>query len=173
MLPSNQLDTPHDPLKTGWYYIYDKPGFRGTAVFSAHVDYYPNIIGPFNKLKNSEIGDDIVVVMENGLEYKYRVIRKERYDVATIPMGDLIWPTNKPADTEWVTLITCGGEFRSATPGGPGEYLHRDVVVAERSAILVSRARTRGLPGAYRGSDAVRIGLPPIKGAQERQYHLP
>ncbi len=132
LLPSNQLDTPHDPLKTGWYYIYDKPGFLGNAVFSAHVDYYPNIIGPFNKLKNSEIGDDIVVVMENGLEYKYRVIRKERYDVATIPMGDLIWPTNKPAGAEWVTLITCGGEFRSATPGGPGEYLHRDVVVAER-----------------------------------------
>lgn len=132
ILPNNQLDTPHDPLKTGWYKIYDKPGFLGNAVFSAHVDYFPNIIGPFNKLKNSEVGDEIVVIMENGLEYKYRVIRKERYEAATIPMGDLIWPNEKPAGKEWITLITCGGEFRATQPSGAGEYLHRDVVVAER-----------------------------------------
>ncbi len=132
LLPTNQLDIPKDPYKTGWYNIYDKPGFGGNAVFSAHVDYYPNIRGPFNKLFQSEIGDDVVVVMENGLEYKYRVIRKERYDVSTIPMGELIWPTNRPAGNEWVTLITCGGRFLPTQPSGAGEYLDRDVVVAER-----------------------------------------
>lgn len=132
LLPNNQLDTPHDPYNTGWYNIYDKPGFRGNAVFSAHVDYYPNIRGPFFRLFQSELGDDITVVMENGLEYKYRVIRKERYDVATIPMGELIWPTNRPAGNEWITLITCGGRFLPTQPNGAGEYLDRDVVVAER-----------------------------------------
>ncbi len=129
---NRELDTPHDPLKTGWYDIYDKPGFNGNAVFAAHVDYYPNIIGPFNKLARLEKDDDIVVVMENGLEYKYKVIRKQRYDVKTIPMGDLIWPKEKPDGVEWITLITCGGEFVASRPGGPGEYLNRDVVVAER-----------------------------------------
>ncbi len=132
LLPNNQLDTPHDPHNTGWYKIYDKPGFGGNAVFSAHVDYYPNILGPFNKLFQSQIGDDISVVMENGLEYKYRVIRKERYDVATIPMGELIWPSNRPAGNEWITLITCGGRFLPTQASGAGEYLDRDVVVAER-----------------------------------------
>jgi sortase (surface protein transpeptidase) len=130
---NNELDTPHNPLNTGWYNIYDKPGFGGNSVFSAHVDYYPNILGPFNKLKDSELGDDILVTMENGLEYRYKVIRRERYSVDTIPMGDLIWPKDKkPADKEWITLITCGGEFVPSRPGGPGEYLQRDVVVAER-----------------------------------------
>ncbi len=130
--PNNELDTPHDPLKTGWYNIYDKPGFTGNAVFAAHVDYYPNIIGPFNKLARMDEGDEVVITMDNGTEYRYRVIRKARYDVKTIPMGDLIWPKDKPNDKEWVTLITCGGEFVASRPGGPGEYLNRDVVVAER-----------------------------------------
>lgn len=128
----NQLDTPHNPHNTGWYDLYDKPGFNGNAVFSAHVDYYPDILGPFNKLSQSEIGDEIIVTMDNGLEYHYRVIKIARYDVTNIPMGDLVWPSTKPAEADWITLITCGGEFRASRPGGPGEYLQRDVVVAER-----------------------------------------
>jgi Sortase domain len=146
-----RLDTPHDPLNTGWYEQYDRPGAtnpantgwlgyagfktvpaKGNAVFSAHVDYWPNIIGPFNKLKNIEKDDEIVVVMEDGREYVYRVIGKERYHVDNIPMGDLIWPKAKPKDEEWITLITCGGAFQASRPGGPGEYLERDVVLAKR-----------------------------------------
>ena len=135
VLESNQMDVPHDPLKTGWYEVegWGKPGFGGNSVFAAHVDYYPNIVGPFNKLKDVIPGeDDIVVVMENGLEYRYRVIRKARFKVDEIKMGELIWPAEKPEGVEWITLITCGGDFVSLVPGGPGEYLHRDVVVAER-----------------------------------------
>lgn len=129
---TNQLDVPKDPYKTGWYDLYDKPGFSGNAVFSAHVDYYPDILGPFNKLSQAEIDDEILVTMDNGVEYRYRVIRKARYNVTDIPMGELVWPSTKPAEAEWITLITCGGQFRAIRPGGPGEYLQRDIVVAER-----------------------------------------
>ncbi len=132
LLPNNVLDIPKDPLKTGWYNIYDKPGFGGNAVFSAHVDYFPNILGPFHKLSKTDLGDEIIVTMANGLEYHYKIIRKARYNVDSIPMGDLIWPQNKPAEVEWVTLITCGGEFRATSSSGAGEYLQRDIVVAER-----------------------------------------
>lgn len=129
----NQLDVPKDPLKVGWYGIYDRPGWMGNAVFSAHVDYWPDIRGPFFDLNKLEPGDEVVVVMANGQEYRYRVFRKQRYDVTTIPMGDLISAPDKPAGSEWVTLITCGGRFRAYLDGGgPGEYLDRDVVVAER-----------------------------------------
>ena len=129
----NQLDVPKNPLNTGWYEPYDRPGFGGNAVFSAHVDYFPNIKGPFYNLHKLEAGDEVAVVMDNGLTYRYRLIRKQRYEEATIPMGELIWPTDKPNGSEWVTLITCGGRFR-AYPGGNGSgyYLDRDVVVAER-----------------------------------------
>lgn len=129
----NQLDIPEDPLKVGWYGIYDRPGWMGNAVFSAHVDYWPDIRGPFFNLSKLDPGDEVIVVMADGQEYRYRVFRKQRYDVATIPMGDLIWPRERPADAEWITLITCGGRFRAYLDGGgPGEYLDRDVVVAER-----------------------------------------
>jgi len=130
ILPNNQLDVPKDPLNTGWYYIYDRPGFGGNALFAAHVDYWPNIIGPFNKLWQLDPDDQVVVVMENGLEYTYRVISKQRYPVSEIPMGDLIAAPGKPPGKEWITLITCGGEFVRGPQGG--EYVDRDVVVAER-----------------------------------------
>lgn len=132
ILPNNQLDVPKDPRQTGWYEIYDKPGFPGNAVFSAHVDYFPDIIGPFNKLSQSDIGDTVIVTMEDGREYRYKVIFVARYNVDTIPMGDIVWPQDRPATAEWVTLITCGGEFRPTSVSGAGEYLQRDVVVAER-----------------------------------------
>lgn len=129
----NQLDVPKNPLNTGWYDIYDRPGTGGNAVFSGHVIYFPDIKGPFYNLHELEAGDEVVVVMGNGTEYRYQLIKKTRYEEATIPMGDLIWPSDKPAGAEWVTLITCGGRF-VADPGGNGvgQYLDRDVVVAQR-----------------------------------------
>jgi len=132
LLPSNEMDVPKNPHNVGWYYIWDKPGWGGNAVFSAHVDYYPNIRGPFYNLKDLNPGDEIIVVMDGGPEYVYRVISKQRYRVDEIPTGDLIEAPTKPPDKEWITLITCGGEFVPIRPGGPGEYLHRDVVIAER-----------------------------------------
>jgi hypothetical protein len=126
----NQLQTPKDPHKTGWYYIYDRPGWGGNAVFSAHVDYWPNIKGPFNRLDETEPGDRVHVVMEDGTRYVYEVFRLTRYDVDTIPMGEVIWPTDRPAGEEWITLITCGGTFVQTSSQGWGEYIHRDVAVA-------------------------------------------
>jgi hypothetical protein len=129
---TNTLDTPHDAVnKIGWYSIYDKPGFLGNAVFSAHVNYNFKQ-GPFAKLQDVKQDDEIVVQMEGGPAYKYRVFRKQRYDVDTIPMGDLIWPKDRPANEEWITLITCGGRFVATQPNGLGEYRDRDVVVALR-----------------------------------------
>ena len=130
---TNQLDTPRDPHNTGWYNQYDKPGFGGNSVFSAHVDYFPNILGPFYNLKKIDPDDEITVVMENGLEYRYRVISKQQYNLDDINMAELIWPTTKPAGAEWITLITCGGQFVKTEASGAGKYLSRDVVIAQRS----------------------------------------
>ena len=129
----NQLEVPKDPLDVGWYGIYQKPGWGFNSVFSAHVDYYPSTRGPFYNLADMEIGDEIIVVMENGLEYHYRVIRNEQWTVEDIPTGDLIKAHDRPEGDEWITLITCGGDFVPYNGyDGPGYYKHRDVVVAER-----------------------------------------
>jgi sortase (surface protein transpeptidase) len=132
LLPNNEMDTPHDANgKVGWYYIYDKPGFRGNAIFSAHINYNKKD-GPFAQLSKAKVGDEVAVVMENGTEYKYKILRNDRIPVAKLDMGALIWPSTRPAGTEWVTLITCGGRLGPLDQNGFGEYLDRDVVVAER-----------------------------------------
>jgi hypothetical protein len=133
---TNTMETPKDPHNTGWYYEpetpdrWDRPGWGGNAVFSAHVDYWPDIVGPFSRLAETKPGDRIHVVMEDGTRYVYEAVTNTQYDADTIPMGEIIDPPERPAGEEWVTLITCGGTFVRG-PQGWGEYLHRDVVVAK------------------------------------------
>jgi len=131
LLWNNQMDTPHNPLNVGWYSIYDEPGQDGNGVFSAHVDYYPNIRGPFYDLDQMVAGDQVVVVLADGTELTYEVFSNRRYEASNMPMGEIIWPSNRPDGEEWITLITCGGTFQPNNgTSGPGQYLHRDVVLA-------------------------------------------
>jgi sortase (surface protein transpeptidase) len=124
----NELDTPKDTNRSvGWYYIYDKPGWGGNALFSAHV-YYHSIPAPFVNLAKSKEGDPIVIQMEDGTQYNYSVISNKRYNRETIDMGAIIWPKEKADYDEWITLITCGGELDSTGQ----EYISRDVIVAKR-----------------------------------------
>lgn len=125
----NELDTPKDENRAvGWYYIYDRPGWGGNAVFSAHV-YYGGIPGPFVNLAKAVKDDIITVTMEDGTEYRYKVISNTRYHRDTIPMGDIIWPGQRPKNSEWITLITCGGQLDATGQ----QYLSRDVIVAEQT----------------------------------------
>jgi len=125
---TNTMETPQDEnTAVGWYHIYDRPGWHGNSIFSAHV-YYHNVPAPFVSLADSQVGDTVIITMEDGTEYTYEVFSNERYHRDTIPMGDIIWPQDRPEGEEWVTLITCGGELDSTG----WEYISRDVVVAKR-----------------------------------------
>jgi LPXTG-site transpeptidase (sortase) family protein len=124
---ANEMETPKgENTHVGWYHIWDRPGWGGNSVFSAHV-YYRNQGAPFKDLAKSKDGDEVVVVMENGDTYTYRVFSNKRYHRDTIPMGEIIWPQNRNGK-EWITLITCGGELDSSGQ----EYVSRDVIIAER-----------------------------------------
>ena len=119
-ITNNQLDTPTDANGSiGWYYIYDRPGHGGNAVFSAHKNYNFQD-GPFARLDKLNPG------------YVYEVIFYQRYNVESIPMGELIEAPQKPPGAEWITLITCGGRFQATEESGLGYYLERDVVIAAR-----------------------------------------
>ncbi len=132
----NELDVP-SPRNVGWYYIYDKPGFGTNSLYSAHKDWWPDVLGPFNRLTDLEDGDHVIVVMDDGREYVYEVFFQRRYETGEVPMGDLIRPHEaenpellRPPDEEWAILITCGGDFIPTEEGGAGYYVHRDVVIA-------------------------------------------
>ena len=134
-----QLDVPDDPHNVAWYPRYGTPGIDGDTIYSAHKDYFPDIRGPFWALAELEDGDEIVLVMEDGREYVYEVFFQRRYRTEDVPMRDLIKADRaenpellRPADEEWITLITCGGEFVATSERGSGIYLHRDIVIARR-----------------------------------------
>lgn len=138
--PDNVMETPHDelttywydPTKTGWDNGTSRPGWGGNAVMSAHHSYNLRP-GPFRHIADLVEGDTIVVTMENGLQYTYEVFRVERFPEANFPTGELIWPAEKPANEEWLTLITCGGTLVVTNPErGTGYFLDRDVIVARR-----------------------------------------
>lgn len=128
---SNQLDAPSDAEHVGWYGMYPKPGFEGNSVFAGHVNFNRRN-GPFVNLKTAQGGDVIAIQMKGGPTYFYKVFFYRQYDLETIPMGELISAPTRPAGEQWITLITCGGEFL-ADPGSDfGHYLQRDVVIARR-----------------------------------------
>ena len=125
------MDTPHDAsYAVGWYYTYDAPGVAGNAIFSAH-ETWNHWQAPFYGLYRTKAGDEVALDMTSGARYHYRVISHQRYDVETMPMADILWPTNRAKGAQWITLITCGGRL-VYDESGFGEYLDRDVVVAER-----------------------------------------
>lgn len=135
----NELDVPSDPLNVAWYHKYGKPGIDADTLYSAHRDYWPNIKGPFFALTELGDGDEVILVMEDGREYVYEVFFQRRYLTDDVPMRDLIYAYEaedpellRPAGEEWITLITCGGEFVVTAERGSGIYLHRDIVIARR-----------------------------------------
>ena len=128
-----QMDAPHNPYHTGWYPMWDWPGSPGNAVFAAHVNYFPGILGPFYNLDAMGPGDEVDLTLADGERLQYSVISNTLYSVDTIDMNHLITAPERPGNEEWITLVTCGGTF-VPFPGqhGRGEYLDRDVVVAKR-----------------------------------------
>jgi LPXTG-site transpeptidase (sortase) family protein len=115
-----------------WYDWSALPGHGSNAVFAGHFDWTVNgrpVIGVFYYLRELEVGDIIEVKLEDGTDYKYRVV------------GNLAVPNNDseamklmgPTPSDMVTLITCGGVW-TPDPNNPlgGEYTHRQVVRAER-----------------------------------------
>ena len=131
VIVDNEMQAPNDGVYAiGWYSEYGLPGAGGNAMITAH-ETWNHLQGPFYGLNKAGLGDEIEVKMADGRTLVYRVISNRRYKVDTIPMADIIWPKIRPANEEWLTMLTCGGRIVYGADGF-GEYLDRDVVVARR-----------------------------------------
>jgi hypothetical protein len=129
--PTGEMPTPVDAnYRVGWYTDFGLPGSGGNVVFTAH-ETWNHLQAPFFNLHRVEKGDEVVVDMSDGRRFVYAVLSNVRYDVRTIPMNEIIWPSAR-GSAEWITLITCGGRIVYDEVTGFGEYLDRDVVVARR-----------------------------------------
>ena len=116
---SGALQVPPDAYGTGWFTESPAPGSPGPAVIVAHVDY-AGVLGPFHRLHEMKVGDEITVRRADGTTAVFGTYRVERYAKSTFPTDDVYGDTR----TAELRLITCGGVFDRAT----GQY-EDDIVV--------------------------------------------
>jgi len=129
------MDTPLDgSYAVGWYppdrsHKFGVPDKEGNLVFSAH-ETWNHMQGPFYNVHKAHIGDDIYLEMADGEIRHYQVARMTRYPLQEMPMGEVLWPSDRPEAEQWMTLYTCGGDI-IYDERGYGDYLARDVLVAK------------------------------------------
>jgi LPXTG-site transpeptidase (sortase) family protein len=125
-----QMPRPEGPQDVVWYDfsafqgLGGRPGLGGNTVLSGHVDYRDYGPAVFWDLRKVEAGDEIIVRLRDGSEYKYAVQWNRIIDSSSAVWNDIVASTA----TESVTLITCAGTFDPATRS----YDQRRVVWAVR-----------------------------------------
>lgn len=126
-LDENQVpQVPYERDVVAWYNFSSLPGTGNNAVFAGHKTWRGDAV--FLELEELAVGDDIVLVSENGDSLIYRVSQTELVDPAD--QDALRWM--QATETDSVTLITCGGEFFTNNTFAGADYTLRVIVRAER-----------------------------------------
>lgn len=107
--PDGSMTVPADPDRVGWYRFGPAPGAaHGSAVLAGHVDTARDGPGAFAALVDIEVGQDVLVTMDDGAVVTYRVEGRESVVKRELPV-DVLFARDGPAR---LTLITCGGPFQ-------------------------------------------------------------
>ncbi len=109
-----QMEIPPDPDVMGWYSYGPPPGAPdGSVVLGGHLDSRRYGVGPLARLKDSEVGDAVVVTSAAGTESRYRISTVDR-----VPRGDArLADYFRRSGPHQLVLITCGGEYDAARGG--------------------------------------------------------
>jgi LPXTG-site transpeptidase (sortase) family protein len=124
------MQNPEGPKDVAWYDfsaisgLGGRPGVGGNTVISGHVDYHDYGPAVFWDLRKIEPGDEVIIHLRDGSEYKYSVQWNRTIDPAAISWNDVVAATPQ----ESVTMITCAGTFDSSTRS----YDQRRVIWATR-----------------------------------------
>jgi len=130
--PDGHMPRPEGPQDVVWYDfsafqgLGGRPGVGGNTVLSGHVDYRDYGPAVFWDLRKLEAGDEIIIRLSDGSEYKYVVEWNRVVDSSAAVWNDIVASTPQ----ESVTLITCAGTFDPSTRS----YDQRRVVWAVRVA---------------------------------------
>lgn len=118
---------PSGPYIVAWYQDTGQLGQETNIVFAGHLDYYNVGEAVFFNLGQLVEGDEIQVIGEGDETYTYVFEWGRNYNVSELDsttIQDIVGKT----ETEYITLITCGGPFDFNL----GQYLDRYVVRAKR-----------------------------------------
>lgn len=110
----------------GWYNLSAMPGQGENVVFWGHVLRFtsaPDIPAPFARLKEAQLGDQIVVYTSDGREHRYQITQQ-------------VWVTPDqveyilPQGREMLTLVSCIGDA-VINGGSVVDMSHRLITIAE------------------------------------------
>jgi len=123
-----ELEVPGE-TEVGWWEGGSSPGLPGATVLAAHVSWN-GTIGPFNRLGNAELGEQLELDTGDGFVRTYQVVERALYDKDSLP-AERIWRTTGP---EMLVLITCGGSFNPSIHRYRQNIVVYAVPVAQRFA---------------------------------------
>ena len=121
------IDAPQTAWGVGWYRDGTTPGDgSGAALIDGHVNDAFNTPGVFYELSKLARGDEITVVRGDDSQLHYRVVKVSKEPLEGIDMNKVLSTTE--SGKEGLNLITCGGDYDSATH----TYSHRVIVYSVR-----------------------------------------
>ena len=132
--PDGTLEVPRRWSDTGWYAGGPKPGQRGPAVISVHVDSTSGA-AVFYRLGELRRGALVHIRRADHSVVSFRVEGAERWPKDRFPTRRVYRRTARST----LRLITCGGGFDRAT----GHYLDNVIVYATRTPRGDRRRRLR------------------------------
>lgn len=113
LTPDGAMDVPKNYDNTAWYNLGPRPGEFGNSVINGHLDSKTRE-AVFWNLKKLKVGDEVIVVGDDGVERRFVVERTEIYKRAEAPLNQIFGPTPGVR----LNLITCEGDFNRRL----GEY---------------------------------------------------
>ena len=102
------IETPKNIWDTGWYDGSAKPGEVGNAFIDGHISG-PTMPAVFAGLKDIKQGAEIAIERGDGIVLKYAVDTVSTQKLDSVNMKSVL--ANQGGET--LTLMTCGGSFRS------------------------------------------------------------
>jgi sortase (surface protein transpeptidase) len=105
-----EIEPPNGPDIIGWYSLSPPPGAPGNCVLAGHVDWKTQtaVLWDLRKLK---AGDTIIISNSEKGDTRYVVEWAKTYKFDEAPIDTIFASLYEPA----LTIITCAGEFDSAT----------------------------------------------------------
>ena len=107
----------------GWLEQCVSPGEYGNSIFNGHVSW-KKVAGTFSILPKMEVGEGIVLEMDDGSIREFEVTSVEIYNINDVPADVMAYDTGDAR----ITLITCYGESWNSHMGTRDE---RCVLVAK------------------------------------------
>lgn len=115
------MAVPSTSFDVGWFKLGSRPGEKGSAVISGHIDGNAGEAGVFNNLHKIEMGDTLIIYDDKGAMTTFVVREKRIYNPG---YAEEVFSSN---DTAHLNLVTCDGVWDS----NKKSYTKRLVVFAD------------------------------------------